>query len=91
MVDWLVIQLDLIVVIIPDLHLGKLFCTFFGHMSQRVLYEFSIGLFFEGRVCLTLKSKESIHDCAGIFHLVIVSLDKARLNQLPLEAAKLQS
>ena len=60
-------------------------------MSQRVLNKLSIGLFLEGRVCLTLKSKESIHDCAGIFHLVIVSLDKARLNQLPLEAAKLQS
>jgi len=60
-------------------------------MPQRVLYEFPIGLLLEGRVCLALKSKESIHDCAGIFHLVIVSLDKARLNQLPLEAAKLQS
>jgi hypothetical protein len=90
-VDWLVIQLDRVVVIIPDLHLGKLFCTFFGHMSQRVLYKLSISLLLEGRVCLTLKSKESIHNCAGIFHLVIVSLDQARLNQLPLEATKLES
>jgi hypothetical protein len=60
-------------------------------MTQRVLNELSIGLFFKRRVGLTLKSKKSIHDCTGIFHLVIVGLDQARLDQLPLEATKFES
>jgi hypothetical protein len=60
-------------------------------MTQRVLNELSIGLFFKRRVGFTLKSKKSIHYCAGIFHLVIVSLYQTRLDKLPLESTKFES